>query len=210
MKRTKVLAGITLVALSSLLVFLYFFVGIPGTAEAAKFNPSLPTTVIDGCSGKSVKVIPFNDLPKTLRDAVSAQEPARLQYAQVARRSLCNSRRRAFRYVVDSYRLSQKLRFRFSANEIQTIYLNEAYFGSDTFGIESGALLYAHKHPKDLSLSESALLVGIIWSPGRYSPLKYPDAARTRRDHVLDLMAAQNLVSKQDAEQAKADPLPTN
>src|SRR5437773_5575665 len=111
MMRTKVLAGIALVALSSLPAFLYFFAGIPGTGEAAKFNPPLPTTVIDGCSGKSVRVIPFNDLAKTLRDAVSAQEPARLQYAQVARRSLCNSQRRAFRYVVDSYRLSQKLRF---------------------------------------------------------------------------------------------------
>jgi len=210
MIRTKSLVGIALITLSSLLAFVYFFVGIPRTGEAAKFNPSLPTTVIDGCSGKSVQVVPFDDLPKSLRDALSVAEPVRLQYAQVARRSLCNSKRRAFRYVVDSYRLSQKLRFRFSANEIQTIYLNEAYFGSDTFGIESGALLYAHKHPKDLSLSESALLVGIIWSPGRYSPLKYPDAARTRRNRILDLMAAQNLVSKQDAQQAKADPLPTN
>ena len=99
---------------------------------------------------------------------------------------------------------------RFSANEIQTIYLNEAYFGSDTFGIESGALTFTHKHARDLSLSESALLVGIIGSPGRYSPLKYPDAARTRRNRILDLMAAQNLVSAQDAEQAKAGPLPTN
>ena len=141
---------------------------------------------------------------------MSAQEPARLQYAQVARRSLCNSQRRAFRYVVDSYRLSQKLRFRFSANEIQTIYLNEAYFGSDTFGIESGALLYAHKHPKDLNLSEAALIVGILRSPSTYSPSKYPNAAITRRNQILDLMAAQNLVSAQDAEQAKAGPLPTN
>jgi len=160
--RTKLLVGISLIALLSLFVFLYFFVSIPGTGEAAKFNPSSPTTVIDGSSGKSVQVIPFSELPKALRDASSAQEPARLQYAQVARLSLCNSKRRAFRYIVDSYRLSQKLRFRFSANEIQTIYLNEAYFGNDTFGIESGALLYAHKHTRDLSLSESALLVGII------------------------------------------------
>jgi len=208
--RTKLIVGVTLVVISSLLVFSYFFIAIPGTAEAAKFNPSLPTTVIDGCSGKSVQVIPFNDLPKTLRDAVSAQEPARLQYAQVARQSLCNSQRRAFRYVVHSYRLGQKFRFRFSANEIQTIYLNEAYFGSDTFGIESGALLYAHKHPKELSLSESALLVGIIWSPARYSPPNYPDAARTRRNKVLDLMAAQSLISADDAERAKADPIPAN
>ena len=99
---------------------------------------------------------------------------------------------------------------RFSANEIQTIYLNESYFGSDTFGIESGALLYAHKHPKDLNLSEAALIVGILRSPSTYSPSKYPDAAITRRNQILDLMAAQNLVSAQDAEQAKAGPLPTN
>jgi len=206
---TKLIAGVSLIALLSLLVFLYFFVGIPGTAEAEKFNPSLPTTVIDGCSGKSVQVIPFNDLPKTLRDALFAQEPARLQYAQVARHSLCNSKRRAFRYVLDSYRLSQKLHFRFSANEIPTIYLNKAYFGNDTFGIESGALLYVHKHARELSLSESALLVAIIWSLRRYSPLKYLDAAKARRNQVLDRMAAQKLISADDAGRAKADPVPT-
>jgi len=208
--RTKFLVGTSLIAPVSLLAVLYFFVGIPGTSETAKFNPSLPTTVIDSCFGQSVRVIPFNDLPKALRDSLSVEEPARLQYAWVARHSLCNSRRRAFRYVVDSYRLSQKLRLRFSANEIQTIYLNEAYFGNDAFGIESGSLLLVHKQTKDLSLSESALLVAIIWSPGRHSPLMYPDAARTRRNQILDLMAAQNLVSAEDAEQAKADPLPTN
>jgi hypothetical protein len=208
MMRTKVPAVIALIALPSILVFVYFFVGIPGTRDAASFNPSLPTTVIDGCSGNGVQVIPFNDLPKALRDALFVEEPAGMQYAQVARHSLCNSRRRAFRYAVDSYRLSQKLRFRFSANEVQTIYLNEAYFGNDIFGIDSAALLFVHKPAKDLSLSESALLVGIIWSPARYSPLKYPDAARARRNQILDLMAAQNLVSAQDAEQAKAEPLP--
>jgi membrane carboxypeptidase/penicillin-binding protein len=208
--RTKLLFGVSLIAISALIIVAYFFVGIPGTAEAAKFNPSSPTTVFDACSGKTIRVIPFNDFPKALRDALSVAEPSQLQYAEVARRSLCNSRRRALRYSVDSYRLSQKLRFRFSADEIQTIYLNEIYLGNDTFGVESGALLYAQKHAKGLNLSESALLVGVIRSPARYSPLKYPDAARTRRNQILDLMAAQNLISVLDAEHAKGEPLPTN
>ena len=89
------------------------------------------------------------------------------------------------------------------------IYLNEAYFGNDTFGIESGALLYVHKHARELSLSESALLVAIIWSPRRYSPLKSLDAAKARRNQVLDRMAAQKLISADDAGRAKADPVPT-
>jgi len=208
--KTKVIVGTTLVAIAGLLVFLYFFVGIPGTQEAAKFNSPSRTTILDTCSGKDVEVIPFDDFPKVLRDALSAAEPVHLQYAQIARVSLCNSKRRPLRYVVDSVRLSQKLRFQFSANEIQTIYLNEAYFGSETFGIESGAQLYVHRHAKDLSLSESALLVGMIRSPGRYVPSKYPEAAKARRNQVLDLMVSQNLVSAQDAERAKAEPLPAN
>jgi hypothetical protein len=207
--RTKLLFGVSLIAISGLFILGYFFVGIPGTGEAANFNPSSPTTVFDACSGKNIRVIPLNDFPKALRYALSVAEPVQLQYSEVARRSLCNSRRRALRYTVDSYRLSQKLRFRFSANEIQTIYLNEIYLGNDTFGVESGALLYAQKHAQDLNLSEAALLVGVIRSP-RYSPSKYPDAARTRRNQFLDLMAAQNLISVPDAEQAKAEPLPTN
>jgi membrane carboxypeptidase/penicillin-binding protein len=209
--RTKLSVGIALIATSGLLILGYFFVGIPGTRESANFNPSSPTTVFDACSGKNVRAIPFNDFPKALRDALAVAEPVRLQYLEVARRRLvCNSRRRALRYVTDSYRLSQKLHFRFSANEIQTIYLNEMYLGNDTFGVESGALLDAQKRAKDLSLSESALLVGMIRSTARYSPSKYPEAARTRRNQILDLMAAQNLISVADAQHAKAEALPAN
>ena len=193
-----------------LLIWLYFFVGIPATSELTNFNPSSPAAVFDACSGKTIQAIPFNDFPTSLRNALSVAEPVHLQYAQVARRSLCNSKRRAGRYVLDSYRLSQKLLLRFSAKEIQTVYLNAVYLGNDTFGVESGALQYAHKHAKDLSLSESALLMGMIRSPARYSPAKYPDAAKTRRDQILDLMAAQNLISVSDADRAKAEPLPAN
>jgi membrane peptidoglycan carboxypeptidase len=52
--------------------------------------------------------------------------------------------------------------------------------------------------------------VGLLRVPGRYSPSKYPDVAKARRNQVLDLMAAQDLISVQDAEHAKAEPLPAN
>jgi membrane carboxypeptidase/penicillin-binding protein len=204
------LVCLSLIAVLGVLVFLYLFVGIPGTNELKTFNPFQPAIVFDVCSGETIQVIPFSDFPKSLGDALSVAEPIPSRYAQVARYSLCNSRRRAGRYALDSYRLSQKLRFRFSVNEIQTIYLNRVYLGNDTHGIESGSLLYAHKHAKDLNLSESALLVGMIRSPARYSPSKYPDAAKARRNQVLDLMLGQNLISTQDAERAKAEPLPAN
>jgi penicillin-binding protein 1A len=101
--------------------------------------------------------------------------------------------------------MEHKLLLRFSAREIQTIYLNETYFGENAIGIQQAAHTLIRKDAKDLSLSESALLVGLIRSPGRHSPLKNPDAAKSRRNQVLDLMAAQNLISPQDAERAKAE-----
>jgi membrane peptidoglycan carboxypeptidase len=104
----------------------------------------------------------------------------------------------------------QKLHLRFSAREIQTIYLNESYFGQDAIGIAQAARNLIHKDVKDLNLSDSALLVGLLRSPGRYSPSKYPDSAKARRNSILDLMAAQNLISADDAERAKADPVPAS
>jgi len=208
--RTKLLVGLSIVASSGVLAFLYCCVGVPPTQEMAKFNPSSRSVVWDACSRANIDTIPFIEFPQTLRTALLAAEPLRSQYVQVARHSLCNSHRSPLRYTLDTYRVMQKLHLCFSAREIQTIYLNESYFGQDAIGIVRAARNLIHKDVKDLSLSDSALLVGLLRSPGKYSPSKYPDSAKARRNQILDLMAAQNLVSTQEAEQAKAEPLPTD
>jgi membrane peptidoglycan carboxypeptidase len=87
-----------------------------------------------------------------------------------------------------------------SKAEILDNYLNIAFFGENSYGIETAAETYFGKHAKDLSLPESAMLVGLLRAPSEYDPFVNPDSARTRRNQVL-----QNLVSVGKLSQAQAD-----
>src|SRR3712207_1037798 len=72
--------------------------------------------------------------------------------------------------------------------EILEQYLNTVYFGANAYGAEAAAKTYFNKEASDLTLSESALLAGIINLPGIYDPFVDPETARKRRDVVLDRM----------------------
>lgn len=70
-------------------------------------------------------------------------------------------------------------------NGILEIYLNLAPYGGNVVGIESAAEFYFGKSAKQLNLAEACLLAGLPQSPARFNPLKFPDAARRRRDAVV-------------------------
>ena len=79
-------------------------------------------------------------------------------------------------------------------------YLNIAFFGENSYGIETAARTYFDKSVSQLSLPESAMLVGLLRAPTQYDPFINPDDARDRRNQVL-----QNLVDVHDLTQAQAD-----
>ncbi|TAM81323.1 MAG: PASTA domain-containing protein, partial [Jatrophihabitans sp.] len=87
-----------------------------------------------------------------------------------------------------------------SKAEILDNYLNIAFFGENSYGIETASQTYFGKHTKDLTLPEAALLVGLLRAPTAFDPFVNPDAARQRRNEVL-----QNLVTVGDLSQADAD-----
>lgn len=87
-----------------------------------------------------------------------------------------------------------------SKDEILDNYLNIAFFGENSYGIQIAAETYFNKAAKDLTLPESALLVGVLRAPTEYDPFIHPDAAKKRRDEVL-----QNLVSVGKLSQSAAD-----
>lgn len=92
------------------------------------------------------------------------------------------------------------LDYRFSKNEILETYLNEVYFGQDRgsaiHGVGLASRLYFGKQVEELDAADIALLVGIIKGPSYYDPRRYPERAQERRDLILQLMFAQNLMSK--------------
>jgi penicillin-binding protein 1C len=93
-------------------------------------------------------------------------------------------------------------------DQILDLYLALAPFGGNIEGVRAASIAYFGKEPKRLSLAESALLVALPQSPETRRLDRYPDAARTARDRVLDRMVEEGRVREEDAAQAKATPVP--
>ena len=81
-----------------------------------------------------------------------------------------------------------------SKDEILFKYLSTIYFGGGAYGAAAAADTYFHKSVKDLTVSEAALLAGVIPSPSKYDPRLAPELAEQRREHVLDEMLAQGRI----------------
>lgn len=104
--------------------------------------------------------------------------------------------------------------YRFSKNEILETYLNEVYFGQDRgsaiHGIGLASRLYFGKQVEELEPAEIALLVGIVKGPSYYDPRRYAERAQERRDLILQLMLAQNLITQQQYVAAVSAPVISN
>lgn len=104
-----------------------------------------------------------------------------------------------------------QLEHRFPKDKIFEMYANQVPMGQigsfaiNGFGEASEA--YFAKDMRQLTLSESALLAGLIQSPSRLNPYRHPDRAMERRAMVLDAMVETGAITKDQAERAKAEPL---
>ncbi|MGD9086233.1 MAG: PBP1A family penicillin-binding protein [Desulfobacterales bacterium] len=106
--------------------------------------------------------------------------------------------------------LAFQLERRYTKDEILELYLNQVYFGSGAYGVESAAKIFFGKSVKDLTLSECALVAGMPKSPSRYSPLVNPDLAVKRRNTVLRQMHDTGIISDAVYRQAKNEALDTD
>jgi membrane peptidoglycan carboxypeptidase len=96
---------------------------------------------------------------------------------------------------------------KYSKDWILERYLNTAYFGDGAHGIQAAAQHYFNVNAKDLNLRQSAMLAGLVQSPGAFDPTNNPDRSRERRNVVLDRMAELSVITERQAEKAKARPL---
>ena len=95
----------------------------------------------------------------------------------------------------------------FQKDEILEMYLNQVYWGHNTYGAETAAESYFNKSAADLTLAEAAMMAGIIKAPEYYSPYIDFKAAKRQQTIVIDRMLALNWITAQEAEEAKAQPL---
>jgi penicillin-binding protein 1C len=98
---------------------------------------------------------------------------------------------------------------RLSKTEILNLYLRLAPFGGNIEGVRAASLMYFGKEPRRLSHAEAALLVALPQSPSARRPDRNAPAARVARDRVLATVAAKGVISREDAERAMRDAVPT-
>ncbi|MGH9392190.1 MAG: transglycosylase domain-containing protein, partial [Vicinamibacteria bacterium] len=95
----------------------------------------------------------------------------------------------------------------YTKQEILRLYCNQVYIGHGFYGIEAASRNYFGKPARELDLPQAALLAGIIQRPEGLSPLRNPDRALRRRNHVLTRMAEEGYLTREQAEAAHRAPL---
>lgn len=119
--------------------------------------------------------------------------------------------RRSYARKLRETLMSLVLERRASKDDILELYLNDVYLGQRgsfaIHGVAEAARLFFGKDVANLSLSEAALIAGVIQSPGLRSPFANPERAVERRNVVLRAMAAEEFITAGAAEKAIAEPL---
>ncbi|WP_193366529.1 transglycosylase domain-containing protein, partial [Inquilinus limosus] len=125
---------------------------------------------------------------------------------QVAKNLLLTNEVSALRKIRELI-LAFEIEHDFSKDQILEMYLNEIYLGRGAYGVGAASARYFGKPPVELSLSEAAFLAALPKAPNNYNPVTRPEAARARRDYVLDRMAQDGAITAEQAAAAKAEPL---
>ncbi|HEX3347852.1 MAG TPA: PBP1A family penicillin-binding protein [Acetobacteraceae bacterium] len=106
--------------------------------------------------------------------------------------------------------LAMRIERSLSKERILELYLNEIYLGLGAYGVASAAQTYFNKSLDELTIPEAAFLAALPKAPNNYNPLRFPDAARARRDWVIDRMTDDHVITAEQAAAAKAAPVTTS
>ncbi|MBS0640318.1 MAG: PBP1A family penicillin-binding protein [Proteobacteria bacterium] len=125
---------------------------------------------------------------------------------QVAKNMLLDSQMTLSRKAKEAI-LATRIEENLTKDRILELYLNEIYLGLGAYGVAAAAQAYFNKPLDRLTLAEVAFLGALPKAPNNFNPFRYPDAARIRRDYVLDRMAEDRAITQQEAATAKAEPI---
>ncbi|MXP64816.1 penicillin-binding protein 1A [Roseomonas sp. M0104] len=125
---------------------------------------------------------------------------------QVAKNMLVGNDRTIMRKVREAI-LAFRLESAMPKDRILEIYLNEIFLGQQAYGVASAAMNYFNKGLDELTLGEMAFLGALPKAPNNYNPNRFPEAARARRNWVLDRMAEDGAITQAEADAAKQEPI---
>ena len=128
---------------------------------------------------------------------------------QVARNMLLGTNERSLERKVKEAVLAIRIEQTLTKERILELYLNEIYFGLQSYGVAAAAQTYFNKSLEQITLPEAAFLASLPKGPNNYNPFRFPEAARARRDWVLDRMVDDKAVTPEQAAAAKTGPVVT-
>ncbi len=100
-----------------------------------------------------------------------------------------------------------KLERDYTKEEIVDMYLNSIFFGSSAFGIRAASETFFSKIPAELTVEESAMLVGMVNKPTRYNPVINPDKALQRRNFVIGQMKKAGYLTREECDSIQQIPI---
>ncbi len=182
--------------------------------------------------------VPISDVPQHFIDALVAQEDSRFfkhdgvdyiglgramkenivarEVTQGASTITQQLARQTFKLLERSYKrkileafIAQRIEKHYSKPEILELYLNRIFFGLNFYGVQAAARGYFGKDVKELTIEESATICGLIKSPNNIQPIKNPLRALKERNYVLDRMATEGTLTREESERLKTKPLVT-
>ncbi|WP_347277346.1 penicillin-binding protein 1A [Leptolyngbya sp. FACHB-671] len=103
--------------------------------------------------------------------------------------------------------LALRLEQVFTKDQILEMYLNQVYWGHNTYGVETAAQSYFNKSASELTLAESAMMAGLIQAPESYSPFLDYQLARQRQSVILSRMRRLNWITAEEEATARQQPL---
>ncbi len=209
---------------------------IPPLAETTKLLDRTGHEVAELHAGVDRVLIPFSQMPMSLRRAVVAVEDAdfyrhdgldlgsvvRATWANVTSGSMSQGGstitqqyvknvltgpERSIGRKVHEAILAVKLEHTSSKEKILEGYLNTVYFGHGAYGVQAAARTYFDRDAKDLSVLQSATLAGLIAAPSARDPFEHPEVAHRYRNFVLDRMVEVGSIGAEKALLLQARPL---
>jgi 1A family penicillin-binding protein len=121
---------------------------------------------------------------------------------QLARQSFLTTDK-TIRRKLQELILAERIEVLYQKAEILELYLNKVYFGDGLYGAEAASRGYFGKHASELSLSEAALLAGLVKSPTAYAPTTNLERATARRNLVLQVMRDTGAIDREDWQRAR-------
>ena len=111
---------------------------------------------------------------------------------------------RSLKRKIQEVMLALWLENKFSKDQILTIYLNRAYLGAGTYGVDAAAKKYFHRQVDKITTYQAALLAGLLKAPSRYNPLVNKKLSHKRTIQVLENMVSAGYLSKEQAKLVNA------